>query len=282
MAKSMYDVQEQRRRDNEAGAGGPSESLHAATSVHHRRAQSTSSGGDAPHRDAVNQYVNLQEAAQKLAAERLAKLNDEDAEYRNYYGANAPAPRSRMSLRGRRRASSDGQLDGTDAARSRQIRTEMSLFTTRLAEVDARKRQQDREQLLAAARRNVTKNMQGLDEKVYADTGKVAPGLRADWEAKAREKAEEDSKLRMLHHGQVDVGAGKYLDPAEVEAIAAARVQPTLDEITRKAAEDRARDERIRQEAEEARRLAAEKERDNRERDRKTKEAWNQMKGTEM
>ena len=69
------------------------------------------------------------------------------------------------------------------------------------------------------------------------------------------------------------------MDPAEVEAIAAARVQPTLDEITKKAEEGRARDEQRRQEAEEAKRLAEEKTADEKERDRRTKETWKQFKG---
>ena len=286
MAKSMYTVAEKRRSENDAQAlgSGPNASLHAATSVHHRRtssmASSSAESGSPSRQNTAMQYLNLQEAAQKLAAERLAKLNDEGAEYRSYYGTpGAPPARSRLSMLGRRRASSDGQAGPGDEARSRQIRSEMSLFNKSLAEVDARKRQQDREQLLAAARRNVTRDMQGLDEKVYADTGKVAPSLRADWGAKAREKAEEDGRARMNTFGKVDIGAGKFMEKSEVEAIAAMRVQPTLDQITKKAEEDRARDERMRQAAEEARLAALVKEADNKERDQKTKEAWRNMKG---
>ena len=274
MAKSMYSAQQ---KALDTHAGGHSDSLRAATSVHHRRASSTATEDAAP--SAAMRYVNLQETARKLAAERLAKLNDEDAEYRSYYGTNNPPPRSRLSMMGRRRASSDGQLNEADEARSRKIRTEMSMFKSNLAEVDAQKRQRDRDNLLAAARRNVTKNMEGLDEKVYADTGKVTPRMQAEWDSKARERAEGDSKSRMANYGKVDIGAGRFMDPSEVEAIAASRVQPTLDEISKKAEEDRARDEQRRQEAEEAKRLADEKAQDNKERDRRTKEAWRQMKG---
>ena len=277
MAKSMYGVQQ---KALESHAGGPSDSLRAATSVHHRRASSTATEENAP--SAAMQFVNLQEAAQKLAAERLAKLQDEGAEYRSYYGTNNPPPRSRLSMLGRRRASSDGQLSEADEDRSRRIRNEMSMFKSNLAEVDAQKRKKDRDNLLAAARRNVTKNMEGLDEKVYAETGKATPKMQADWDSKAREKAESESKSRMANYGKVDIGAGKFMEPSEVEAIAASRVQPTLDQISKKAEEDRARDEEQRQAAEEARRIEFERERDNKERDKKTKEAWKQLKGEKL
>ena len=50
----------------------------------------------------------------------------------------------------------------------------------------------------------------------------------------------------MVNVGRVHIGGGKYLDQSEIDAIAKARLQPTLDDITEKAEKQRARDEEIR------------------------------------
>ena len=274
MAKQMYDVQ-QKSMEQEAGIGR-SDSHFAANRVHRR--QSSMSSTDEVFQ-ATPQYANLQEAAQKLAAERLAKIHDRDesAAYRDYYGTNVPL-QSRLSMRGRprRRASSDGQ---SDELRSKQIRSEMSVFNDKLAEIDSKKRQKDRDSLMAAAQRNVLARMHGMDEKVFAETGKASPAMMSEWEAKARARAEADSSARMVNHGKVNIGGGKYLDQSEVDAIAAARVQPTLDEITEKAKAHRARDEELRQEEEERKRFAAEKAQNEKERNNKSKEEWKRFKG---
>lgn len=277
MAKQMYDVQ-QKILESAAGVQR-SDSHHAANSVHGRPLSVSSTTEDSVR--VPPQYPNLQQAAQKLAAERLAKLGqDEDAAYRDYYGAHAPI-QSRLSVRGRlrRRASSDSAIPESDEARSQQIRSQMSIFNDKLAQVDAKKRQKDRESLLAAAQRNVAARMHGLDEKVFAETGKVSPAMASEWETKARARAEADSSARMANHGKVNIGGGKYMDQSEVEAIAAARVQPTLDEITEKAEAQRAKDEQLRQEAEERRRIAEEKAQYERERSNKTKDEWRRFKG---
>ena len=277
MAKQMYDVQ-QKLLEQEA-RGGTSDSQYAANSVHRR--QSSISSTDESYQ-APAQYANLQEAAKKLAAERLAKIHDHDenAAYRDYYGMNAPA-QSRLSVRGRtrRRASSDGQTAETDEERSRKIRSEMSQFNDKLAQIDAKKRQRDRDALMAAAQRNVKASMHGMDEKVFAETGKASPAMMSEWEAKARARAEADSSARIVNHGKVNIGGGKYLDQSEIDAIAAARVQPTLDEITEKAEAHRARDEQLRREEEERKRAAAESARAERERNNRTKEEWKRFKG---
>ena len=271
MAKQMYDVQQ--KAIEAAAETRRSDSSYAATSVHNRPASTASEESYNPP-----QYTNLQEAAQKLAAERLAKLHDEHAAYRTYYGTQAAPPTHKLSIRGRRRrASSDDQED--DQERSQQIRSEMSLFTDKLAQVDAKKRQQDRASLLAAAQRNVRASMHGMDEKVFNDTGKVSPAMMEEWEEKARAKAKAESSARMVNHGKVNIGGGKYMDASEIEAIAAAKVQPKLDEVTATAERHRARDEELRQQQLERERLAAEKEQDQKERDTKTKEHWKRFKG---
>ncbi|KAL9605070.1 MAG: hypothetical protein Q9219_000004 [cf. Caloplaca sp. 3 TL-2023] len=276
MAKQMYDMQ-QRAIDEAANDSKPDSHL-AAASVQNRRSHSVASNDE----QSVPQYINLQEAAQKLATERLAKLHDEHAAYRNYYGAAQPVQK-RLSVRGRprRRASSDGSTTKGDEERSKIIRNQMSLFKDELAQVDAKKRQKDRDALLAAAQRNVRASMTGMDERVYNDTGKASPAMKEEWEAKAKARAKADSDARMVNHGRVNIGGGKYLDQSEVDAIAAGRVQPTLDEITEKAEKQRARDEELRRQQEERERIAAEKAADQKERDLKTKEEWKRFRDEE-
>jgi len=275
MAQQMYNVQ-QRAIEQAAADTDRAESRYGAINAQNRPASVMSDESHAPP-----QYTNLQEAAQKLAAERLAKLHDEHAAYRTYYGTQGAQQSHKLSIRGRnrRRASSDGQVGEDDEERSKQIRNQMSLFTDKLAQVDNKKRQKDRDSLLAAAQRNVRASMTAQDEKVFNETGKVSPAMMAEWEAKAKAKAEAESSTRMVNHGKVNIGGGRYMDQSEVDAIAAAKVQPTLDEVTATAEKHRARDEEIRQQQLERERLAAEKEQDQKLRDQKTKEEWKRFKG---
>ena len=91
-----------------------------------------------------------------------------------------------------------------------------------------------------------------MDDKVFQETGKASPHQKEVWEKQAREKAQRDSDQRMENVGKVHIGGGKYLDQSEVDAIARARLQPTLDDITEKAEKQRARDEEIRIDQEKA------------------------------
>lgn len=275
MAKQMYSIQQ--KAIEQATRGDKSDSQYAANSVHHRKA-SISSAEDSYQQPP--QYMNLQEAAQKLAAERLAKLHDEHAEYRSYYGATTP-PQSRLSLRGRqrRRASSDGPINESSDSRFKQSRPEASISNSQVAQNDITRRQKDRDSLMAAAQRNVRASMHGIDEKVFAETGKASPAMMQSWEAKARARAEADSKARMVNHGMVHIGAGKYLDQSEIDAIAAQRVQPTLNEIYANAEKQRARDEQVRLEDQERHEFAAAKVQDDKERSLKTKEEWKRFRG---
>jgi hypothetical protein len=232
MAKQMYNHQ-QKQIDAASAA-------HYGAMAAHRRPSSIDSADEAqPMR-----FNNLQEAAQKLAQERLAKLHDEHAknrEYRDYYGS-SPKAQTRLSIRGRtrRRASSDGGID-EDREQSNKIRAQMSLFSSNLSQVDAKKRQQDREALIAAAQRNVTKSLHGMDEKVFKDTGKVAPSLLSEWEVKAHAAAQAKSDTRMENYGKVNIGGGKFINQSEVNLVAQRNVQPVLDEINEKAEVERER-----------------------------------------
>ena len=214
-------------------------------------------------------FNNLQEAAQKLAQERLAKLHDEYAkarEYREYYGGNdkytpgTNQPSYKLSMRGRtrNRSSSDGRMD-EDREQSNKIRAQMSLFSSNLSQVDEKKRQKDREDLIAVAQRNVTKSLHGMDERVFAETGHVAPSLLNEWEVKAHAAAQAKSDSRMENHGKVHIGGGKFIDQSAIDAVAARNVQPVLDEINEKADAEHERQAALKLEQETQARKAAEK-----------------------
>ncbi|KAH7318743.1 hypothetical protein B0I35DRAFT_451451 [Stachybotrys elegans] len=191
----------------------------------------------------VSPYLSLQDAAYKQAQERLAKLHDEhqrSREYQEYYG-NTQTPKRRFSMaaRLRRRSSSDGDLD--DREQSRRIKQEMSMFSTKLSQVDSNKRDKDREALLAAAQRNVKARLQGMDEKAYSSTGKPHHAMLSDWEIKAQRAAQIRHESRTENKGKIDIGGGKFMDPDEVNAIASKSVQPVLDDINEKAEIERER-----------------------------------------
>lgn len=239
MAKKMYDVQQQY-------IDGASAARTGATAAHGQQPVATSEGDI---KQQAMQYIGIQEAAQKLAQERLAKIgHDENAAYRSYYGYEKQ-PRSKLSMRrGRPRARSTSEAPAEDSDsdeddfRSRRIRHQMQQFNQQLADVDAKKREQDRKSLIAAAERKVQAQMQGLDKDVYNKTGKMSNIMTNDWDEKARQRALANSEARMENHGRVNIGNGKWMDQAEIDAIAQARLQPTLDEITDKAEKRRAED----------------------------------------
>lgn len=256
--------------------------------------QSNDQGGSRPGSADSDQvrpmhFNNLQEAAYRLAQERLAKLHDEHQRnrgYQDYYGAGAsPASPGRKFTKlgkARRRSSSDSDVarPGTedDRKRSRQIHKQMSLFSTRLTEVDESQRAKDRDALLAAAQRNVKAAMEGMDEKVSRDTGRVTSAKLSEWELRAHATAQARSDERKgggVAAGKVDLGGGQYMDRERVEEIAAKRVQPLLDEINEKAEIERKRIVALREE-QEKKRLEWEAEKA---RNAEVKEAQRKLKG---
>ncbi|EMR69812.1 hypothetical protein UCREL1_3161 [Eutypa lata UCREL1] len=188
--------------------------------------------------------TTLQDAAYKQAQKRLAKLhqgNLKTLEYQEYYGAGNLQKRFTIRNKLRRRASSDSAVID-DQTRSQQIRQQMSIFSNKLSEVDDKKRQQDRDALLAVAHRNVQARLKSMDEKISAETGMVPPSTLTQWELKAHTAAQTRSDARVdKNAGKVDVGAGLRLDQDAIDAIAARRVQPLLDEINEKAEEEHAK-----------------------------------------
>ncbi|KAI2641837.1 hypothetical protein GGS26DRAFT_21570 [Hypomontagnella submonticulosa] len=199
------------------------------------------------------QLTTLQDAAYKQAQARLARMHEEHSknrDYQEYYGSRQVG--RRFSIRGklRKRSSSDGDVI-EDRRRSQQIRQQMSLFSNKLSEVDDKKRQHDQEVLLAAAQRIVHERLKGMDEKILAETGMVPPSNPTQWELKAHALAKARSDQRIdQRHGKIDIGAGKFMDQEDIDAIAAARVKPVLDEINEKVEEEYARQTELRLEME--------------------------------
>lgn len=242
-------------------------------------ARSSTSAQQPDIKQEAMRYITLQEKAHKLAAERLAKVdkNHEAARYREYYGYEDKPKTlsSRLSMRSgtgggrqRMRASSEGTAeldDSDDEEQARRIRSEMSQLHSGLSKVDARKQQDDRARLLAVAEKRVSARMHNMDEKVFADTGKVPPALMEEWEEKARQRAQRDREQQAQNPGKTHIGGGKFMEQSEIEAIAAARLKPTLDEINDTAEKRRARDEEIRLEREEEERQRREEKARNRE-----------------
>jgi hypothetical protein len=262
MAKQMYEQSEKKRRDGEAAEVQARLGTNAATASHSRAASTPTSAQPDLRQQAV-QYIRLQEAAQKLANERLAKMDpDGAASYRAHYGYEQQPPRSRLSLRnrpgkgraeGNPKAVQNDDDSSDDEFRSRRIRNQMSSLNNSVAQQDE-KRNQDRAALLAAAEKKVQAQMHAMDEQVFQQTGKVTPAMMDEWEAKARARASANSETRQQNFGKVDIGGGKYMDQSELNAIAQARLQPTLNEINENAEKKRAREEEIRLDQEERKR----------------------------
>lgn len=226
-------------------------------------------------------YINLQDAAYKQAQERLAKIENEhqkSREMQSYYGNQPSSPsRNRFSLTSklRRRSSSEGDI--SDRQQSEKIRQQMSLFSNKLSEVDEKKRQQDRDALLAIAQRNVKTRLQGMDQKVYNETGQVNPTMMSEWEIKAQQIANASHETRTQNKGKIDIGGGRFMEPHEIDAIAAKRMQPVLDDINEKAEMERQRLAVLKAE-EEARKTELEKQKA---RDREIKDIHHKLKEQE-
>lgn len=251
MAKDMYDV------PGSKGDTGVYAAIYAAQRGHGQAQYRNTMNG--AHGTAVRNALTLQEAAQKRASEKLARLRNEHAEMQAYYGT-APQPqRSRLASR-RKRASSDADATPTDVERSRHIRYQMSSLRTKLDQVDE-KRQQDRDLLMRAAQRNVDQKMQDLDMRMWTDSGRAPPSIQKQWdeaaEARVRKEAESAEATGATTNAErINIGGRQFVDMADVEAVARSRVQPTLDEISDQAESQRAHELEERLDAEEEERRA--------------------------
>ncbi|KAL1881065.1 hypothetical protein Plec18167_003607 [Paecilomyces lecythidis] len=251
MAQGMYAIAQKREQE---GEGATLEAVQGAQRGHSRLGKRASSSG--ADESATSRAVNLQLAAQKLASEKLARMQSQN-EYEIYYGTAQPArPRRSVTGRLRRRTSSETDASRVDMERSIRIRNQMSTLQTQLHEVDE-KRRRDREDLMEIARRNAHAAIQDIDDKVYAETGKPSPAMQREWEEKAQERAKRslEAESRLDMRGKVDIGDRHYIDAVDVEAVAMSRIRPTLDEIDERAEERKAREVEQRLDEEERKRL---------------------------
>ena len=247
MAKGIYANQD---RTALTGLDNPNLGSAGAETAH-KRNMSAASQPDI--KVEAMKYIALQDQAHKLAQERLAKVDKdmENSKYREYYGySDKTSPRkSRLSMRGRnrRRAASEGadSDDSDDEMQARRIRSQMSQLNTGVDNVSDKQRDDDRARLMKAAEKRVHDRMHDMDEKVFQETGKPTQSMMDDWETKAREKAEKNRSERETHPGKTHIGGGKYMDQSESEAIAAARLKPTMDELNDTATKKRERDEEM-------------------------------------
>jgi hypothetical protein len=254
MARDMYEI---------TGPTGEASNMDPAVAAAQKgqsrlQARKTVSGASGATGSPGQRALTLQEAAQRRAAEKLARMRDEHAEMQQYYGT-APQPqRSLLSAR-RKRTSSDADSTQGDAEQSRQIRNQMFSLRNKLNKVDEQ-RQKDRDLLMEAARRNVDAQIHDMEMKVYADTGRAPPSIQKQWDEAARERARqevEDAEEKETPTNRVNIGASLYMDMADVEAVARTRVQPALDEITDQAERRRAEEQEARLDTEEQQRRAA-------------------------
>lgn len=176
---------------------------------------------------------NIEEAARKVAAERLAKIgyNSENLRSASLLGTQG----AQASLN---RSYTVASATSGDLGRARKINADMALMQDNLVRVDAKKRGENAVLLMSAAQRNVQARMSGIDKQVAESRGLVH---REDWNAKAVEIAQAGSDKRMKHHGKVSIGGGAYMTPEEIDAIAERNVQPVLNEINRNTEAERAR-----------------------------------------
>jgi Eisosome protein 1 len=242
MAKDMYAASAATATKDEPD-GADHASTAAQKRISHRYSHSQFSWAPGDEYNVAPRTPNLHEAAQKLASEKLAKMKKNDLQNQQQYYGTASSPKSRQTLtrRLRRRTSSDGDASEVDWERSKQIRNQMTSLQSRLHQIDEKKTQ-DRADLMEIARKNVHARIHDMDEKVYAHTGKASPNMQREWEEKANERATQESDVRMTGFSRVSVGTQQYMDQTEVEAIARSRIQPTLDEISNRAEEQRARE----------------------------------------
>ncbi|KAJ5514827.1 Eisosome protein 1 [Penicillium fimorum] len=250
MAKDMYKITATKEQTSESPAVRAAQK--GQSQLGYRKTVSTVDG------NALRRAIALQEAAQKRAAEKLALMQDEHADYQLYYGT-APQPQRSLLTTRRKRTSSDTDAVQTDAEKSRQIRSQMTSLRTKMGQVEDRKTQ-DRELLMQAARRNVERTLQDMEARVCADTGRAPASVQRGWDEVAQERVRQeaqDFEAVSTQEDRVNIGGQTYMDMADVDAVARSRLQPALDEITENAEQRRANEIEARLDAEEEERHAA-------------------------
>jgi hypothetical protein len=260
------EVEETRHKDAlHASAVALAQNAYAVKSQHDTAAadmasRSRSENPSSSLKQSAMDYIALQDTAKKLATNRLSKINDpgEIADFRSYYGypERKSSPTSFLKTIGYRRSNND---DTSDRAQSERIRSQMTLLQAQIAEVDTRKRDEDRQHVRQAAERIVRDRMHKLDETVFNQTGKMSPAMVEEWDVKARERITEEratAERERQRTDRVNIGGGKYVDQSEIDAIAEARVRPTLNNIDEAVGRKKAADTEARLNEEETKRHA--------------------------
>lgn len=223
-----------------------------------RAVEETLEATEARNKRKMIMTANLEEAARKAAARRLALLDQELLD--SGVLRRLPLSDSESEYRQPRSPTRSGEARTEDAA--------------------------GYPNLLEIARRNVSRLLTGIDHQVAEKKGL---SYRKDWHEQAVRIAESrtqttngsggqvTSEIRPGLEGKYYVGGGRFVDAEEVERIALRNVQPLLDEITAKAEAERARVAAERAEAEEKKRL----ENLEKERSRETKEEKKEAKAAE-
>ncbi|KAL3489176.1 hypothetical protein BJX62DRAFT_163984 [Aspergillus germanicus] len=250
MAKDMYAT----IQSKEAGSAGPQRLPARARS---QRSPSTQDAATLQQASTMmlHQALNLQDVAQKRAAEKLAQLEDETAGYRNYYGIERQPTRTSFALRRRRGSNETEQYD---AERSKEIRTQMTALRSKLDAVDE-KREKDRASLLELARKNVDATMQDIEKRMYTEGGRTV-AMQKYLDEKAQERAQkgiQEMDTQYMADGRVNISAQKYVEMADVEDLARHRLQPTFDEIEELAQSQKAREVEARLDEEQRQHLLA-------------------------
>ena len=239
--------------------------LHASAVAMAKRMYNPQAGGDSNVAGpGVTQGTTLQEAAYKLAQERLERLHEQygkDREFRDYYvdpnqgpvaGSSAGVSR-RFSVRGRlRRRRSSSESDISDV-RSTEIRNQISQLPDKISASEDKKRQ-DRQKVLLAAQRNVKSQLHDIDERVYANSGRVPPTTLSSWENKVHSLAQDRANAQLSKYpraDQIDIGGGKFIPRNEVDKIATRNVQPVIDDMHEKQRAEFERQEVVRKEQDE-------------------------------
>jgi hypothetical protein len=186
--------------------------------------------------------ASLHEAAQKLAAERLAKIRDEErASQDRYDAAFHPKHHPLISPRRRQRSSSNGDAMDVRGAQSRMTRSEILTFPSKSTQAGAEKRSKDREVLMAAARRNADITLRSIDQMIYSHKGKPTSAKIREWEDRASKLPQADREIQGARLSPANGEKGeKGMDKGRIHVLARSRVQPTLDALTDRADEKRA------------------------------------------
>ncbi|KAF5096216.1 hypothetical protein D0Z00_002857 [Geotrichum galactomycetum] len=182
-----------------------------------------------PDSNYLQNIGNLQEAARKKADDRLSKL------YKSSSIANAGDGAAALAITTSRE----------EELRKAQEREKSTLSV------------QQHEALMAVARGRAEKKISQIDEDVFYKN----PTLNLKYYTAALAVAEEKGKDRMVNHGKIDIGGGKFMSQSDIDAIAERNVRPVINEISEKAQAQRQADEERRQAEEEEKRKRAEEKR---------------------